>query len=56
MKFGSISAFIALLASLTAVLVLIRPSLLVRVLLKPLLPDVMFCGDGQRAQVGVTWA
>jgi len=54
MKFSSISAFIALLASLTAVLVVIRPSLLVRVLLKPLLPDVMFCGDGQRRELALT--
>ena len=45
MQVASIGFFTILLASLTAVLAVLRPSLLVRILLKPLLTDVIFSGD-----------
>ena len=45
---------IAVLAGLTLGLIVLWPSLLVRMLLKLLLPDVIFCGDGQRRELALT--
>ena len=50
---GMIGSF-AVLAILLALLVLLRPSLLVRHLLAPLLPGVIFCGDRQRRELALT--
>jgi peptidoglycan/xylan/chitin deacetylase (PgdA/CDA1 family) len=41
-------------SGLMLLLVVMWPSLLVRLLLKPLLPDVIFCGDGQRRELALT--
>ena len=50
---GTIASF-AVFAILLALLVLLRPSLLVRHLLAPLLPGVIFCGDRQRRELALT--
>jgi peptidoglycan/xylan/chitin deacetylase (PgdA/CDA1 family) len=50
---GTIASF-AVLAILLALLVLLRPSLLVRHLLAPLLPGVIFRGDRQRRELALT--
>ena len=47
-------ASLTLVALLLTLLVLLRPSLLVRFLLAPLLPGVIFCGDGRRREVALT--
>ena len=50
----TISFSIAVLVGLTLGLIVLWPSLLVRMLLKPLLQDVIFCGDGQRRELALT--
>jgi peptidoglycan/xylan/chitin deacetylase (PgdA/CDA1 family) len=50
---GTIASFAAL-AILLALLMLLRPSLLVRHLLAPLLPGVIFRGDRQRRELALT--
>jgi peptidoglycan/xylan/chitin deacetylase (PgdA/CDA1 family) len=50
---GTIASF-AVLAILLALLVLLRPSLLVRHLLAPLLPGVIFRSDRQRRELALT--
>jgi peptidoglycan-N-acetylglucosamine deacetylase len=47
-------ASLTVLALLLALIVLLRPSLLARFLLAPLLPGVIFCGDGRRRELALT--
>jgi peptidoglycan/xylan/chitin deacetylase (PgdA/CDA1 family) len=47
-------ASLTVLALFLALIVLLRPSQLVRFLLAPLLPAVIFCGDGRRLELALT--
>jgi peptidoglycan/xylan/chitin deacetylase (PgdA/CDA1 family) len=47
-------ANLTVLALFLALIVLLQPSLLARFLLAPLLPGVIFCGDGRRRELALT--